>query len=77
MFIQPVVITVRKNCSVKIALDAKTLNNAILKNEYPKPNLESLMEKVAEIIGEKRWRGIFHISRYAIRIWTNNATPGN
>ena len=52
MFIQPVVITVKKDRSVKIALDARLLNNAILKNKYQMPNLESLMEKVAEIVND-------------------------
>ena len=50
MFIQPVVITVKKDRSVKIALDDRSLINAILKNKYQMPNLESLMEKVAKIV---------------------------
>ena len=31
MFIQPVVVTVKRDRNVKIALDARSLNNAILK----------------------------------------------
>ena len=41
MFIQHLVITVKKDRSVKVALDARSLNNAILKNRYQMPNLES------------------------------------
>ena len=33
MFIQPVVITVKKDRIVKIALDARSLNNVILKDK--------------------------------------------
>ena len=35
--IQPVVITVKKDRSVKIALDARALNNSIAKDEYKIP----------------------------------------
>ena len=34
IFIQPVVITIKKDRSVKIALNARSLNNAILKDKY-------------------------------------------
>ena len=54
MFIQPVVITVKKDRSVKIALDARSLNNAILKDKYQMPNLASLMENIGEIINVKQ-----------------------
>ena len=36
LFISPVVITVKKDKSIKIALDSKELNKAIHKNKYPK-----------------------------------------
>ena len=39
VFIQPVVITVKKDGRVKIALDARLLNNAILKEKHQMPNL--------------------------------------
>ena len=50
MFIQPIVITVKRDKTVKIALDARQLNNAIQKDKYQMPNLDNLMEQVAEII---------------------------
>ena len=62
MFIQPVVITVKKDRSVKIALDARSLNNAILKNKYQMPDLESLMDKIAEVINSKQEGEVFFTS---------------
>ena len=53
VFIQPVVITVKRDRSVKIALDARALNNSIAKDKYQMPNLESLMDMTAEKIDEK------------------------
>ena len=50
VFIQPVIITVKKDKTVKVALDARLLNNAIQKNKYQMPNLDNLMEQVAEIM---------------------------
>ena len=49
VFIQPIVITVKRNKTVKIALDARQLNKAIQKDKYQMPNLENLMEQVADI----------------------------
>ena len=48
VFIQPTVITVKKDRSVKIALDARALNKAIDKDKYQMPNLDNLLDMVAE-----------------------------
>ena len=48
VFIQPTVITVKKDRSVKIALDVRALNHAIDKDKYQMPNLELLLDMVAE-----------------------------
>ena len=40
-FISPIVITNKKNKSVKLALDSKNLNKAIHKNKYQMPNIDS------------------------------------
>ena len=50
VFKQLVVVTVKKDKTVKIALDARSLNNAILKKKYQMPNLGNLMKQVAEEI---------------------------
>ena len=54
MFIQPVLITFKKDRIVKIALDARSLNNAILKSKHRMPNLENLTENIAEIVNENQ-----------------------
>ena len=46
VFIQPTVITVKKNRSVKLALD--DLYQAIEKDKYQLPKLQSLLDMVAE-----------------------------
>ena len=48
MFIQPTVITAKKDESVKIALDARALNQSIAKDKYQMPNLENLFDMIAE-----------------------------
>ena len=50
VFIQPVAVTVKKIKTVKIELDGRSLNIAILKQIYQMPNLDNLMEHVAEMI---------------------------
>ena len=52
-FIQPVVITVKKNKSVKIALDARALNNEIVKDQNQMSNLKHLVGLVAEQLDNK------------------------
>ena len=54
VFIEPVVITVKKDRSVKIALDARALNNSITKNKFQLPNSENLMDMIAEKLTEKK-----------------------
>ena len=48
VFIQPTVITVKKDKSVKIALDARALNESIAKDKYQMPNLDNLIDMIAE-----------------------------
>ena len=48
IFLQLTVITVKKDSSVKIALDARELNKKVVKDKYPMPNLDSLMDTMAE-----------------------------
>ena len=76
--IQPVVITVKKHKSFKVALDAISLNGAIQKEKYQIPNLDNLMEQVAEIINEEIEGEIrFYITRRGICIWATGTTPGH
>ena len=47
-FIQPIVITEKRDKSVKMSLDARALSNEIVKDKYQMPNLEHLVDMVAE-----------------------------
>ena len=49
-FISPIVITAKKDGSVKLAMDAKPLNDQIRKNQYQMPNLLELLDSAAQII---------------------------
>ena len=53
VFIQPTVITVKKDKSVKIALDARALNQSIAKDKFQMPNLDNLIDMIAEKSDEK------------------------
>ena len=62
------VITVKKDKSVKIALDARALNNEIVKDKCQMPNLEHLVDLVAEHIDNKEQEKALYTSldmRYA------------
>ena len=45
-FISPIVITVKKDKSVKLAIDSKVLINAIHKNKYQMPNIDSHIDSI-------------------------------
>ena len=47
-FTSPIVITVKKDKSVKLALDSKILNKAIHKNKYQMPNIDSLIDSISQ-----------------------------
>ena len=49
-FISPTVITVKKDQSIKIALDSKILNKAILKNKYQMPNIDPLIQTISHTL---------------------------
>ena len=53
VFIQLTVITVIKDKSVKIALDARALNESIAKDKYRMPILDNLFTMIAEKLDEK------------------------
>ena len=59
VFIQPTVITVKKDRSVKIALDACALNQAIGKDKYQMPNLDNLLDMVAEKLDIEEGEALF------------------
>ena len=49
-FIAPIVITVKKDNSIKLPLDAKPINRQFYKNKYQMPNVDELIDRVSQII---------------------------
>ena len=53
-FVSPIVITVKKDGSVKLALESRELNKQVHKNKYQMPNIEELMDTVGQTINERK-----------------------
>ena len=49
-FINPIVITAKKDGLIKLAMDANSLNAQIWKNQYQVPNIQELIDSAAQII---------------------------
>ena len=47
-FISPIVITVKRDKTVKLALDSKILNKSIHKNKYQMPNIDNLIDTIQQ-----------------------------
>ena len=56
--ISPIVITRKKDCSIKKLLDSKLSNDQIFENKYQMPNIYEPIDNVALQISEKKnkWR---------------------
>ena len=52
-FVAPVVITAKKDGTVKLAMDAKPMNSQIYKNKFQMPNLLELLDSAAQILASK------------------------
>ena len=67
-FISPIVITVKHDKSIKIALDAKKLNDAIHKNKYQMQSIDHLMDTIACKISElKQKTGTLYFSKVDLK----------
>ena len=53
-FFAPIVMTVKKDESIKLALDAKPINRQLFKNMYQMPNLDNFIDGVSQIVTEKK-----------------------
>ena len=62
-FISPIVITVKKDKSVKLALDSKILNKAIHKNKYQLPNIDNLINSISQHINDSNEDDNFFFQR--------------
>ena len=49
-FIAPIVITVKKDDSIKLALEAKPITRQLFKNKYQMPNVDELLDGVSQIV---------------------------
>ena len=47
-FIPPIVVTVKKDQPIKLALDSKVLNKAIHKKKYQMPKVDTLIESISQ-----------------------------
>ena len=65
-FVLPIVITVKKDGSLKLALEAGELNKQVPKNKYHMPNIEELMDAVGQTICEKK-SGEIYFSTMGLR----------
>ena len=48
------VITVKKDDSIKLAMDAKPINRQLFKNKYQMPNVDKLIDGVSQIVNENK-----------------------
>ena len=53
-FVSPIVITVKKDGSVKLALESRKLNKQVHKNKDQMSNIEELMDTVGQTINERK-----------------------
>ena len=53
-FVSSIVITVKMDGSVKLALEARELNKQVHKNKYQRPNIEELIDTVGQMISKMK-----------------------
>ena len=58
-FVSPIVIRVKKDGSIKLALESRELNKQIHKNKYQMPNIEQLLDTFSKTISERKPGEIF------------------
>ena len=51
-FISPIVMTVKRDKTIKLAMDSKIINKAIHKNKYQMQNIDCLMDNIAQSVSE-------------------------
>ena len=67
-FVSPIVITVKKDGSVKLALESRELNKQVHKNKNQMPNIEELMDTVGQTISERKTGNIFFYNGSHMRL---------
>ena len=83
-FISPIVVTVKKDQTIKLALDSKVLNKSIHKNKYQMPNIDTLIESISQQISAPASQNITYFStidlKYAysqLKLDNNTANHSN
>ena len=66
-FISPIVITVKCDKSIKLAMDARTINKAIHKKKYQMHNIDCLMDSIAQTITQSSDDGEVLFSKIDLR----------
>ena len=61
-FISPIVVTVKKDQTVKLALDSNVLNKSIHKNKYQMPNIDTLIESISQQVSAPASQNITYFS---------------
>ena len=52
-FIAPRVITVNKDATIELALDAKSINRQLFENKYQMPIIDELLDGLSQLVTEK------------------------
>ena len=58
-FVSPIVITVKKDGSIKLALESRELNKQVHKNKYQMPNIDELVDGISQIIAERKAGNVY------------------
>ena len=58
-FVSLIVITVKKDGSIKLALESRELNKQVHKNKYQMSNIDELIDGVSQIIAEKKSGNVY------------------
>ena len=62
-FVSPIVITVKKDGSIKLALESRELNKQVHKNKYQMPNTDELVDGISQRNGERK-AGMYTLLRW-------------
>ena len=58
-FVSPIVITVKKDGSIKLTLESRELNKQVHKNKYQMPNIDELVDGISQIIAERKAGNVY------------------
>ena len=71
-FISPIVITVKRDKTVKLALDSKILNKSIHKNKYQMPNIDNLIDTIQQNLNTNASQETAYFSALDLSTHTSN-----